>query len=266
MPELPDVEVFRQYFSSTALHQKIRQVSVESPGVLANTNPRALGRALKQQSFEAADRHGKYLFAELRNHGFLVFHFGMTGKLSYFQGQSDIPRHTRCLISFDNGFNLAYVLPRKLGRIALAQSSGEFIREHELGPDAAALDLINFRKLASRRGGSIKAWLMDQSVMAGIGNVYSDEILFQAGLHPNCKLKDLAKKDIDRVHQAMGKVFRSAIKAKANPNQMPDSFLLRQRRKGGYCPRCGGNVQNIKAAGRSAWVCPKCQTCPPNHS
>lgn len=261
MPELPDVEVYRRYLETTSLHQPIRRVEVESPGVLANTSPTGLARAIRKRAFEAADRHGKYLFAGLSDGGWLVFHFGMTGFLRYFQGE-DPPGHTRCLISFDNDAHLAYVLPRKLGRIALADTRQDFIAEKQLGPDALAVDRDSFRQLAASHHGGVKAWLMNQSILAGIGNVYSDEILFQAGIHPLCKMEQLTPSHLDRLHNATTEVLSAAIDAEADPQKMPASFLLPRRRRGGRCPRCGGKVERLRAAGRSAWICPGCQQCP----
>jgi formamidopyrimidine-DNA glycosylase len=122
MPELPDVESYRRYLDANALHHKIARVEVESPGVLEDTSPQGLGRMLKGKRFESTRRHGKYLFAKLDGEEWLGMHFGMTGKLEYVNNKEELPNHTRCLFKFDNGFDLAYIAPRKLGRIVPVDS------------------------------------------------------------------------------------------------------------------------------------------------
>lgn len=259
MPELPDVEVYRRYLRSTALHQRIEHVHVESPALLPGTTPQGLGRALKGEAFESTGRHGKHLFAELDHDGWLMLHFGMTGSLAYFRHREDTPDYTRCLFTFANGFHLAYVAPRKLGRIALVDSPQSFVTEHGLGPDALGLDAEAFQRLASGRRGGVKSWLMDQETMAGVGNVYSDEILFQAGIHPRRSVADLDDEALHRLHRALRSVLEAAIEAHAEPSRMPESFLLPHREQGGRCPKCNAQVEKVQAAGRTAWYCPKCQ-------
>ncbi|MGD8742828.1 MAG: DNA-formamidopyrimidine glycosylase family protein [Granulosicoccaceae bacterium] len=259
MPELPDVEVFKKYLDATALHQRIAHVHVESPALLVDTTPQGLGRALKHKSLQSTRRHGKYLFIALNGSGWLVLHFGMTGKLKYFQSREDTPDYTGLLITFENGFHLAYIAPRKLGMIALVESPGSLIRDRHLGPDALELSKKEFIELASRHRGMVKPWLMNQAIIAGTGNIYSDEILFQAGIHPRRALSELDNGSLKQLYKSMRTVLESAIKARAQPDQMPSTFLLHYRKKGGRCPDCDALLANLKAAGRTAWFCPRCQ-------
>ncbi|MGD8999916.1 MAG: DNA-formamidopyrimidine glycosylase family protein [Granulosicoccaceae bacterium] len=259
MPELPDVEVYKQYFDATALHRRIEHVHVESPALLANTTPQGLGRALKHKTLQATRRHGKYLFIALNGSGWLVLHFGMTGKLKYFQHRGDTPAYTRLLIGFENGYHLAYIAPRKLGRIALVDSPHSLLRDRHLGPDALELGTKEFIELAAKRRGMVKPWLINQTIIAGIGNIYSDEILFQAGIHPRRAVSDLDSEALKRLYKAMRTVLKTAINARAKPDQMPSTFLLPCRKKGGSCPKCRTLLATVKAAGRTAWFCPRCQ-------
>lgn len=259
MPELPDVEVYRRYLDARILHQRIRHTRVESPRILKGASAQGLGRALKDRTFQSTRRHGKYLFIEIRDRGWLLLHFGMTGAVAYFDGGGERPDYAQLLVEFDNGHSLAYISRRKLGWVSLVASPEEYIGERELGPDALSLTEKQFLELAQTGGGELKSWLMNQSRIAGIGNVYSDEILFQARLHPKRPLDKLDDKDMRALHKAMRRVLKEAIKAKADPERMPSDFLLPNRNKQGRCPGCGGNPRKITAAGRSAWYCPKCQ-------
>jgi formamidopyrimidine-DNA glycosylase len=259
MPELPDVEVSRRYLDATALHQPVAHTHVEDSAVLSGTTPQGLGRALSHQSFLSTQRHGKYLLVELERRGWMVLHFGMTGSIKYFKARGDAPRYTQVLFSFDNGFHLAYIAPRKLGAVGLADNPQALAAAHHLGPDALDADLDRFRELAAGRRGAVKSWLMDQQSLAGIGNVYSDEILFQAGIHPKRPVHKLDDSEIARLHEQLRDVLCAAIDAEADPARMPDHFLLPRRRPGAECPRCSGTVQTIKAGGRTAWFCPTCQ-------
>jgi formamidopyrimidine-DNA glycosylase len=259
MPELPDVEVYKRYLDSSALHQRIDHVHVESPEILSGTTPQGLGRALKGQSFDTSCRHGKYLFIALDKTGWLVLHFGMSGRLDYFKHNNGEPDYTRCLFSFDNGFDLAYIAPRKLGHVALTNKAQSFIINHMLGPDAYGLSEAQFLALAAGHHGTIKGWLMNQKIMAGIGNIYSDEMLFRTGIHPKQSMDKVDQNALKRLYNALHSVLETAINAQADPGRMPSSFLLSHRKAGEHCPKCGTEIAMIKVSGRSAWYCPSCQ-------
>ncbi|MDX1614801.1 MAG: DNA-formamidopyrimidine glycosylase family protein [Candidatus Promineifilaceae bacterium] len=259
MPELPDVAVFKRYFDATALHQTIKDVTVNDTVVLANVTTPELSARLEDRSFRETARHGKYLFASVDNHDVLVLHFGMTGRLAYFKSREDKPEHTQLLCTYANGYHLAYVSTRKLGEIRVIQDVEAFLRAKALGPDALTLDLTTFRDLLADRRGMLKSALMDQELMAGIGNVYSDEILYQARLHPRLAVNELDD-DMERtLFEKMRSVLQTAIDHEAEPAQLPDHFLIPQRHEDGQCPECGGQVERIDVSGRSAYYCPSCQ-------
>lgn len=260
MPELPDVECFRRYFNTTSLRQRISRVQVEEPAMLFETSPQGLGRALKDRAFQSTERCGKYLLANTDNGRWLALHFGMTGSLKYFRKGADTPDHTRLLIEFENDYRLAFMDQRKLGRIALAESPEQWAEARELGEDALDISEKQFLQMAEERRGQVKSWLMDQHSLAGIGNIYSDEILFQAGLHPKESLQDLDEDKRKELYRMMRSVLKKAIERKAEPEKMPDDFLLPHRSKGGRCPSCDTALESITAAGRTAWYCPRCQS------
>jgi formamidopyrimidine-DNA glycosylase len=266
MPELPDVEIYRRRLEDRALHQRIDTVHVAAPELLNDTSRQGLGRLAHGHRFSLARRHGKCLFAGLDSGSWIMLHFGMSGSLAYLERGEEPPRYCRCLFRFANRASLAYVARRKLGRIATPTSPRAYVDAEALGPDALDMDADAFAASAAKRRGQVKSWLMDQGSIAGIGNVYSDEILFQAGVHPRCAVGELSGKTLGRVHRCMHTVLEQAIDAAADPENMPDSFLIPKRKKGGRCPRCAGEIASVKAAGRTAWFCPNCQpqTCSPD--
>jgi formamidopyrimidine-DNA glycosylase len=263
MPELPDVELFKRYFDATALHQPIQEVEVYPEQILGGVTGRELKLRLAGQTFSATHRHGKYLFASLDgNECWLVFHFGMTGYLKYFKKSTKKPLFDRMLISFENGYRLAYVSKRKLGRIEPAGQPAWFIRHKGLGPDALSpdLDADGFREIISSRDAMIKSVLTDQSAVAGIGNVYADEILFHAGIRPKKKASKLSGGLVDRVFDQMREVLRIAIDCRAEPDRMPDYFLTPRRDiDDAACPICGETIRKTRIADRPTRYCPTCQ-------
>lgn len=259
MPELPDVEVFKRYVDSTSLHQNIDTIEVRSEKILGGVSARKLERELEGKEFEASRRHGKYLFVELSSGGWLLLHFGMTGSLKYFNDVQDEPRHTRVLISFGNGYHLAFDDQRMFGKVDLIGDPESFVGERKLGADPLGLDFTAFRDRLEGRRGAIKAALMNQRIFAGIGNIYSDEILFQARIHPKTNVGQLNEEALNDLFEETRRVQQTAIEHGANPENLPNSFLLSHRREGEDCPRGNGKVEKIKAAGRTAYYCPTCQ-------
>ncbi|MDA8165369.1 MAG: hypothetical protein M0017_10120, partial [Desulfobacteraceae bacterium] len=223
MPELPDVEVFKRYLDANALHQKIVAVEVRHPRILRNTTADQLARELAGQSLETSRRYGKHLLVGLSGGKWLAVHFGMTGYFAYYGQPEEEPPHARLVLTFDNGRRLAYDSLRMLGGIELTADPEQYIREHEMGPDAMddRFDLAAFKKALAGRSGRIKGALMDQQALAGIGNIYSDEILFQAGLDPKRKVGSLNEEEARKLYQAMKQVLQTSIDRGADPQQFP---------------------------------------------
>lgn len=265
MPELPDVENYARYLRRKALHQAVRKADVGSAAVVAGTSGKKLAAALKGRRLKSARRHGKHLFAALDKHGWLGMHFGMTGRLKYFKHMADDPRHDRLRLDFKNGYHLAYDNQRMLGRVRLLDDPDEFIAAKRLGPDALdpSLDKKTFVDRICRRDRRIKSALMDQKLLAGIGNVYSDEILFHGRLHPNRRTRALDDEQLATLFRSMRRVLRTAIRSGAGSDDLernlPAGYLLRHRKQGAACPRCSGRVRAMKFSGRTAYYCPRCQ-------
>lgn len=260
MPELPDVETFKRYLDSRALHQRIEAVTVKDRRILRALSPQRLARSLSARLFQSSRRHGKLLFVELEGEaGWLVFHFGMTGFLKYFRDENEQPPHTRLRIDFINGAHLGFDCRRLFGEVMLTDDVDAYIESHHIGPDALALDWRQFRDCLGDAGRSIKPVLMDQSTIAGIGNVYSDEILFQSGIHPQAKVKALSEEALRKLYRTTRNVLRGAIAAHAEPHRLPQSWLLPHRKTAALCPRCSGKIHRTRIGRRSTYFCPRCQ-------
>jgi formamidopyrimidine-DNA glycosylase len=259
VPELPDVETFRRYLDATSLHQQIEEVDVESRQLLEGISVPVLRDGLRGCRFESTRRHGKYLFVRLDCGGWLVLHFGMTGNLAYFKDMAHEPEYDQLLISFENGYHLSYESQRKLGEVELIDDPAQFAADRDLGPDALEIDLPAFKKTFAGSRGMAKSMLMDQGKMAGIGNVYADEILFQAGVHPRARFVDLDEEGVERIFGAMKDVFQTAIDRQAVPEDFPESYIIPHRNEDGTCPKCGRALESVKASGRTAYYCPNRQ-------
>lgn len=261
MPELPDVQVFKEYLDATSLHQTIDRVEIGRRDILGGVSPRSLQRRLKRQALESSRRHGKYLFAKSSGGGWLVLHFGMTGYLDYSTTENP-PEHTRVLLRFENGARLAYTCMRMLGSVDWAEDPDVFVEKKGLGIDADSdeLDIARFREVLSSKRGSIKSALMDQETIAGLGNVYTDEILFQARVHPKAIAADLDENMLKEIHRQLHRVLATSVRARAQPERMPKSFLVPRRgQDDARCPRCNASLDTAKVSGRTTYLCPRCQ-------
>ena len=268
MPELPDVELYKRYLDQHALRQTIERVAVNDARILGELPAQAFIGRLTGNRFEDTRRHGKHLLVRLRRDGWLTLHFGMTGNVVYFRNEADDPPYDRVRFDFTGGAHLAYVNRRMLGRVGLADDADAFIRDEGLGPDALdpAFDLAAFEKAIEGRRRDVKSVLMDQALIAGVGNIYADEILFQARLHPHTPVTSLDERQRAELFRQLRQVLEKAIACGAGAEQslerLPDDYLLPHRDKQGRCPRCGGPIATLKAAGRTSYYCPRCQRAP----
>jgi formamidopyrimidine-DNA glycosylase len=268
VPELPDVELYKRYLDEHALRQTIERVAVNDARILGDLPATAFVARLSGNRFEASRRHGKHLLVRLKKDGWLTLHFGMTGDLVYFQDEADDPPYDRVRFDFAGGRHLAYANRRMLGRVGLAEDADAFIVAEGLGPDALdrAFDLEAFTRAVEGRRRDIKSVLMDQSVIAGVGNIYADEILFQARLHPKTPVTSLDERQRAELFRQNKAVLQTAIECGAGAEQflerLPHDYLLPHRDKGGKCPRCGSPIATLKAAGRTSYYCPRCQPAP----
>lgn len=267
MPELPEVEIRRQYFEATSLNQPIVSILVEDPKLLT-TDYTILQQQLVDRVFISTDRIGKNLFINTdREDVILRMHFGMTGDLAYYHNSLDRPRHARIVFEFSSGFNLGFVCPRKFERIGLVKSVEEYVKAKKLAPDALTISFDQFAANLSKRNSLIKPTLLDQAVVAGLGNWIVDEVLFQAKVHPEKRANVLNEDELMAIYEAIDLVLKTAIKYEARYRDFPPSFLIhiRQWDDSPYddvaaltkCPRCGTEITRTEVGGRTTFYCPK---------
>ncbi len=259
MPELPEVETFKRYLDSTSLHQRITDVEVLDAYVLKGVSPRQLARRLKGRRLENSYRHGKHLFIRTDGELLLRLHFGMTGSLDYLKRDEEAPKTARVIFRFANNHRLAFNDQRKFGEIGLSRNVDEFLRNRDIGPDALDISLSQFKTILGKYRGAVKAILLNQKLIAGIGNLYADEILFRAQMQPATEAGRLNDRALTRLFRATRCILEKAITSKADADQLPKSWLLTYRGKQGKCPRCGRALKSATVGGRTSWFCAHCQ-------
>ena len=259
MPELPEVESFGKYLSKTSLNKEIEEVNIESPQLIKDIDSNLFKERLVDQSFLNVKRRGKYLFVLLNNDSWLVLHFGMTGSLKFFKNNADKPPYSRVIFDFVDGSHLAFNDPRKFGKVHLVFKIEDFIENKKLGHDALDINLETFQKLYRGRRGASKSALMNQQVMSGVGNIYSDEILYHACVHPKTSFKTLSDEKLTEIFKIMKDVLKLAIDRDLKGEKLPDSYLIPHRIKDGLCPESKTKLRTIKISGRTSYFCPDCQ-------
>jgi formamidopyrimidine-DNA glycosylase len=259
MPELPEVEMFKRYLDSTSLKQRITNVEVRDAYVLKRVSTRELTQRLKGCRFEKSRRHGKHLFVRASGELWLRLHFGMTGSLEYLKDDEETPKTARVIFRFANRCRLAFDDQRKFGEVELVENVDEFLQTRRLGPDALKISLSQFKAIVGKHRGAVKAILLNQQLIAGIGNLYADEILFRVRMHPATQAARLREKDVTRLFRATRYVLKKAIALKTDFNRLPKSWLLTHREKRGRCPHCGRALKSATIGGRTSWFCVHCQ-------
>jgi formamidopyrimidine-DNA glycosylase len=257
VPELPDVERFRRFFARHAAGRTVAEVWAD-PSIVRNATPAALRAALRGRRFEQPERRGKWMIGWTDGPA-LLLHFGMTGDLVWSGEEPERHRHDRLVLELAGGDELRYRNMRKLGGAWLAHGPEEVRTILDgLGPDALALGRREIVDLLAGRRGAVKAALMDQSVMAGVGNILADEILWQARLHPRRPIPSLTEAERSAVATTLRRVLRRAVDG--DDVERNRTWLSHVRgRAGATCPRCGTPLERTVVGGRTTYFCPRCQ-------
>lgn len=272
MPELPEVETVRRVLAPQLGGRRIERMTVYHPDVLAHPAPAAFQRAAEGAAFLSADRRGKYLLFRLDTGATILVHLRMTGQLMVTPSAYPLLAHTHVVFRLDNGDELRYTDVRRFGRLWLLgeEETAAFTGLAKLGPEPfdPRCSAAYLRAALGARRLPIKAGLLDQTVVAGIGNIYADESLFAAGLHPRRPAASLQTAEWTRLSAAIPAVLQLAIDQNAmtaaeylagEGRTYRDAYFQVYGHEGDACPRCGTPIARIKVAGRSSCFCPHCQ-------
>jgi formamidopyrimidine-DNA glycosylase len=232
---------------------------VRDTGVLQGVSARRLRDALEGRRFTRPERHGKWLLAHTGEGPTVMLHFGMTGRLVCARPDDAMEAHDRVLFTVGDDRQLRFRDQRKLQGLWLAcDDSDVALLLGRQGPDAMAVDREEFEAALRSHHGRVKTVLIDQSVLAGLGNLLADEILWRAGLCPTSRASGLTAAERRRLYAHMRRTLRSAVTAGCVPPR--DSWLTGHRDDPfPACPRCGGALRRSRMAGRGTVWCPRCQ-------
>src|SRR5271167_4952959 len=284
MPELPEVETVARGLQKTILGRKILSVALGKTDFI--DDPAALEQYLPGRRIEAVERYGKFMMLRLSltessgaNHPIaadhsasLLVHLGMTGNLVSKAASEPHEKHTHVWMTLDDGRELRYTDPRRFGRMAYL--AGEAILEElkRFGADPLLVSASEFVTRFTSRRSRIKALLLDQSVLRGVGNIYADESLWRAKIHPARLGAQLNKKQAETLRKVLQDILRKAIALRGSSisdfldaNGEPGEYQRHHRaygREGKGCYRCGTPIRRAIVAGRSSYFCPKCQRAP----
>lgn len=256
MPELPEVETYARYFARHALHQRIVSVNVRDERILGEIRSETFVRKLKGREFSEVRRHGKHLFARAGT-TWLHLHFGMTGDLAHYRDGKDAPRFAKIVFDFAGGAHLAFEDVRLFGLADLVDSPDALIAEKGLGPDPLDPKFTprKFDALLERRRGAIKSLLMSQEIIAGLGNLYVDELLYQTAIHPRRAVDALEAGERRAIFTTMRRLLRDVIARHGREAELPARYLFHHREAGERCPRCGGTIRRSVVFGRTTYFC-----------
>jgi len=259
MPELPEVELYCRHVARHALNQRIAEVRVLDERILG-VRKAVLTRALVGHELTGVRRHGKHLFADAGG-AWLHIHFGMSGDLYSYEDDAEQPRFARVVFEFENGGRLAYDDMRLFGVVDITPDPETFIVEHRLGPDPLdpGFRLPVFRNIVAKRRGAVKSLLLSQDIIAGMGNLYVDETLYRASIHPRRAVDTLSDAEVKAIFTCMRAILKEAITFKSRGGDYPGRWLTQHREEGDACPTCRGTIQRTVVFGRTTYFCGKHQ-------
>jgi formamidopyrimidine-DNA glycosylase len=280
MPELPEVETVARGLQRAVAGRRIGSVELGKTDFIENAEE--IQRELPGRVIRLVERYGKFLLLRLdggvngsgrEKDAALLVHLGMTGMLRPRAASEVREKHTHVVLSLDDGRELRYVDARRFGRMAYLDGNKLRAELARFGADPLQMSYQEFSLAVRERPARIKALLLDQSVLRGVGNIYADESLWKAGIHPASLGKRLGEEQRKKLYAALQGILRQAIRMRGSSisdfldaEGLPGEYQRRHRaygREGEKCFRCGGKIRRIIVAGRSSFFCGKCQKAPP---
>ena len=274
MPELPEVETIRRQVAPLVEGRALERLEISDPRWCAPLAPHEVAAATEGRRVERLARRGKYLIVELSDEVFLLLHLRMTGTLLY-DPPADAP-YSRVRVVLDDGHELRFCDPRRFGtgELALGHDALRAFLDARLGvePLGDGFTTDRLRELARGRRAPVKAFLLDQRRVAGVGNIYADEALHRARIHPLRPVGSLKRDQLAALRDAVVASLEAGIDAGGATiddfrhadgvsGSFQDEFLV-HRRRGEPCPACGGEIVKFVAAGRGTYACETCQPRP----
>lgn len=271
MPEIAEVETVRNTLKSMILNKKIVDVNIIYPKII-ESDIKDFKDILIGRKFIDIDRIGKWLMFDLNDY-YLLSHLRMEGKYFVKKSTDEIVKHEHIVISFEDGTDLRYHDTRKFGRMNLVKKSDidkvEAIKKQGIEANSEKLTKEYLYEKIHKKNIPIKSLLLDQTIISGLGNIYANEVMFDARINPSRLGKDISLKECDLIVKASKKIIDAAIKDGGTTIKSYTSslgvtgrfqqHLMVHKREGEECKVCGTLIENIKIGGRSTYFCPKCQ-------
>lgn len=272
MPELPEVETVRGVLEPQLCGRRIISAAVLRLGVLARPEAEAFRRAVESERIKALGRRGKFLQIHLENGSTIIIHLRMTGRLLCLPEDYPPFAHTHIVLKLDNSWELRFIDTRRFGRFWLRQTGekDDFSGIERLGPEPFDKDFSAdyLREKLGERKITVKQALLDQSIVAGIGNIYADESLFASGIDPRKPAGDITKRGWLTLAREIPRILRLAIEnnrvsaeefREMRDGEYKHNDFYVYGRKGKECRVCGTAIESVRIAGRTSCFCPKCQ-------
>lgn len=273
MPELPEVEVLRRSLEPHLVGRRIDRVEVWNGDLREAVDRRRLERYVLGRRLRRAGRRAKYLLLDLEAAATLVVHLGMSGRLTLASADAPQQKHEHLAFFLDSGSALRFRDPRRFGLVFALPSRGlardRHFRHLGLEPLDGELSGDSLRELARGRRGPVKSFLMDASVVVGLGNIYAAEALFRARIHPSRSVTRISRQSWQRLAEAIRETLQQAI---AEGGTTLNDFADGSGREGTFqvslavygqagepCPRCAVPIRRLRHAGRTTFYCPRCQ-------
>lgn len=279
MPELPEVETVARGLQQSVAGRRVLSVALGKTDFI--DNPAKIAEELPGRRIESVRRYGKFMLLRLspradeppeEHKPALLVHLGMTGSLAPAPASAPPLKHTHVFLALDDGRELRYADPRRFGRIAYLSEADEFQELAAFGADPLEIGAEDFAPLVRAHRARIKALLLDQGVLRGVGNIYADESLWRAKIHPARLGSSLDRSQAKHLHAALQDILKKAILLRGSSVA---SFLDSEGRRGQYqqhhraygregkaCSRCRTRIRRAIIAGRSSYYCPRCQRAP----
>ncbi|QIL46432.1 DNA-formamidopyrimidine glycosylase [Vagococcus coleopterorum] len=272
MPELPEVEAVRIGLEQLVLNKTIQSVDVYWPRIIEKPEVDEFKLMLQGETITGLERRGKFLIIRLTHYD-LISHLRMEGKYEFSEESASLQKHAHVVFNFQDGSSLSYLDVRKFGRMALIEkgTATDYAGIKKLGPEPVVEEFLldPFAVGLKKSGKAIKPLLLEQKLVTGLGNIYVDEALFQAQIHPEQPADTLTKKEVTILHQAIIDVLGRAVEAggttiRTYKNALGEAGKFQTALKaygqtGEPCEYCGGPIAKKKVAQRGTHYCPNCQ-------